>query len=102
MEENAKESERNELNEINQLKFVEINFRVNENTKTFYSNFIEIKNENESSEKKKYEKSINLEDCVREIQNIKEKSSEYLQRVMESNSLLGATLSKKEEVEEEA
>jgi hypothetical protein len=85
------------------VKFCEANFSVNDKSQVFYTGYLDSKSEEESSKNNNkvsnYERTIDLSKALIEINNLKIESANYLQKVMESNENLGATLSKVKEVE---
>ena len=79
--------------EENKFTIVSGLFKVNNIEEKFYEGKIKI-DENKNSIK-------SYSEIITEIKRIKDESGKYLQRLMESNENLGATLSKVKEVEEE-
>lgn len=85
------------------IKFTEASFSVNNKTQVFYTGFVDSKseeeNKNDKSTNSNYEQIIDLNRALEEINNLKIESCNYLQKVMESNENLGATLNKVKEAE---
>lgn len=97
---NTEIKEKEEENYINQIKFGELLFSLNDKQNNFFNNTVDVEN-SEEQQRKKYENIVSIDNALKAIMQLKEESMEYLQKVMESNDKLGATLSKVKEVEEE-
>ena len=83
------------MEETENFKFVEISFSVNDKQSDFFSNKID------KFKGDKFNKNVCLKQVIEQIPKIQNVSSEYLQKVMESNDKLGATLNKVPDIEEE-
>lgn len=100
-------SDNKEVNKIiNQedfkIKIINLTFNVNEKSQSFYTSYIykDLSNDNINNISK-FETVFKYDEIIKELNDAKIETTVYLQKVMESNEKLGATLNIVKDVEED-